>query len=248
MKKIFCLLFLLLFVRHLSATELTISAAASLRNVFEALIADYATSAPQTKIHLNTAGSGTLLQQIYHGAPVDILATADIQTMQEAKNKGLLAQNHFAIFATNDLVLAIPKNKTMRIGTLNDLRQATIQRIALGNPKSVPAGRYAEHALRQAHLWQDLADKIIRTRDVRQSLDYIARNEVDVGFVYRTDAMLMEKSVDIVPIRLPEKVSYPIAIINHSQQAEESSRFINFIRSAQGIAILKKYGFRQPEE
>lgn len=230
------------------ANEITVSVAASLRNVFEALIAQYTAQKPDQVIYLNSAGSGTLLQQIRQGAPVDVFASADLHTMRQAQAEGLLANNTFILFAGNDLVLATAKKHPFYITQAEDLKHKKINRIALGNPKSVPAGRYAIMALQQADIVDDLTDKIIRTRDVRQALDYIVRGEVDVAFVYRTDVQLMADKVNIAyTFRLPENVQYPIAILQDSQERLAARNFVDFIHSPTGRDILQKQGFRLPE-
>lgn len=247
MKRWFFLLMVCL-CQNIFASEITVSVAASLRNVFEALIAQYTAQKPNQIIYLNSAGSGTLLQQIRQGAPVDVFASADLHTMRQAQAEGLLANNTFTLFAGNDLVLATAKKHPFHITQAEDLKHKKINRIALGNPKIVPAGRYAIMALQQADIVDDLTDKIIRTRDVRQALDYIVRGEVDVAFVYRTDVQLMADKVNIAyTFRLPENVQYPIAILQDSQERLAASNFVDFIHSPVGRDILQKQGFRLPE-
>ena len=119
--------------------------------------------------------------------------------------------------------------------------------IALGTPESVPVGRYAKQVLEKAGLWQQLQPKFIYTQNVRQSLDYVFRGEVDAGFVYATDAAVSPVKVRIaleVPLERP--ILYPIAAVKSSGNVNRAVDFIAFVRSSAGQAILAKYGFLAP--
>lgn len=226
------------------AADITVSAAASLSNAFKDIAAQYEKQHPQDKIRLNTAGSGALLQQAAKGAPVDVLAFADQETMNKAQQQGLIVDGSRKTFARNSLVIAAPKNSTLRIGKLSDLNAPAIKRIAISNPASVPVGRYSKAVLEQAGLWDRLQPKIINTQHVRQSLDYVARGEVDAGFVYNTDAALMQDKVKVLQtVATREPVSYPIALVKNSGNPEQAKRFADYVLSPAGQAVLQRYGF-----
>lgn len=236
---------LLLAMTHsATAAELTVSAAASLTNAFKDIGAAYEKQYPHSKIRLNTAGSGVLLQQVLRGAPVDVVAFADQKTMDMAVAKQVVDSKSRRTFARNALVVAAPINSRLNVSKLYDLQQAAIKRIALSNVNSVPVGRYSKAVLEKAGLWQQLTPKLINTQHVRQSLDYVARGEVDVGFVYRTDAILRKNSVKILAeIPTDPPVSYPIAMVSSSKAVVEAQRFIRFVHSPKGRKILEYYGF-----
>jgi len=229
------------------AAELIVSAAASLTNAFTALGRAYERDNPGTSIVLNFAGSGTLLQQIKRGAPVDVFASADEETMSRAQNKQLIIAPSRTDFAHNALVLIAPSFSKLRISSLDDLQSKKIRRIAISNPDSVPVGRYSRQVLEEAGLWDVLKPKYINTQHVRQSLDYVARGEVDVGFVYATDAGVMPETVRVL-LKIPTAtaVAYPIAIVADSRNQLEANRFIDFVKSLQGKTILQRYGFDTP--
>ena len=219
-----------------SAKEITVSAAASLKEAFQEINTAYGRAHPDTQIHLNTAASGVLLQQLVQGAPVDVLATADQETMDKAAEAKVIAPASRRTFAMNDLVLIQPQNAAVRVNTLQDLSKPQVQRVAVG--------RYTKAALEKAGLWQAVEGKMISTQNVRQALDYVSRGEVDAGFVYRTDAMLMRDRVRIVrAVPLEKPVSYAIAVTASSKDAAEATRYLDFIRSREGSRILQKYGF-----
>lgn len=232
---------------QVSAAEITVSAAASLKDAFNDIITRYHKQYPQSKIKLNTAGSGALLQQAVQGAPVDVLAFADEVTMNQAQQKNVINAASRKTFAHNALVIAAPKNSRFSVTKLSDLQSRQFGRIAVSNPASVPVGRYSKASLEKAGLWVGLQPKIITTQNVRQSLDYIARGEVDAGFVYRTDAVLMKDKVKILAtVTTQNPVSYPIAVSKNNKQAAEAKRFVQYVLSAQGQAVLNRYGFRKP--
>ncbi|KLT73608.1 molybdate ABC transporter substrate-binding protein [Neisseria arctica] len=229
------------------AAEITVSAAASLSNAFKDIAGQYQKRYPDTVIRLNTAGSGTLLQQAIRGAPVDVLAFADDETMDKAQAAGIVDKAARKIFARNTLVLVVPVKSRLNIRSINDLPSPDVRRIALSNPASVPAGRYGKAALERSGQWQKVLPKIIQTQHVRQSLDYVARGEVDAGFVYRTDAALMPGKVKIAAtVQTDKTVSYPAAVVKDSRQATEARRFTDYLASVEAQNILRKYGFGKP--
>ena len=122
-----------------------------------------------------------------------------------------------------------------------------MQRIALGTPETVPVGRYAKGALEKAGLWEGLKPKFIYTQNVRQSLDYVFRGEVEAGFVYLTDAATSPVKVRTaleVPVERP--ILYPIAAVKGWGNQNQALDFIAFVRSESGQKILAKYGFLKP--
>ena len=196
---------------------------------------------------LNVAASGTLLQQIDKGAPVDVFAPADRETMDRAQAKKLVDASARRVFARNVLVVVVPVSSRQPIATLADLRRDGVQRIAIGDPRSVPAGRYAEAALQAAGEREALEPKWIRAQSVRQVLDYVARGEVDAGFVYATDAALMKDRVRVAfAAPLEEPVLYPVAPVTGSANPAGARSFIEFLVGAQGQEILARFGFANP--
>lgn len=229
------------------AAELTVSAAASLTNAFKDITANFEAAYPEHKVLLNFAGSGELLQQIAKGAPVDVFASADQITMDKAQEQNLLAEGSRKDFVRNTVVLITPVNSTLKLTELTDLQQDALQRLAVSNPESVPVGRYSKQALETHELWDALADKMINTQNVRQSLDYVARDEVDAGFVYATDAAIMADKVKVqFTVPLKSAVSYPIAVTKEGSAKALSQQFIDYVFSSESQAVLNKYGFSQP--
>ena len=213
-----CLLsWALLCSASVGAADLTVSAASSLTQAFQDISVPFEAQHPGTQLKFNFGASGALVQQIIHGAPVDVFASADTDTMNKAVAKSAVNAADVKIFTTNRLVLVIPMSAKQTLKQLSDLKRPEVMRIAMGVPASVPAGHYAQAALDKAGVWTDLQHKIISTQHVRQALDYVARGEVDAGFVYASDAQLMADKVKVafvVPTATP--IQYPMAKVASS--------------------------------
>jgi molybdate transport system substrate-binding protein len=226
---------------------LTVSAAASLRDAFTEVGRAFEASKPGTKVIFNFAASGPLLQQIAQGAPVDAFASADQETLDRAAAQGLIAKETRVTFASNALVLVVPAGIVASPRSLKDLTTDGYRRIAVGNPATVPAGRYAREATDAAGVSDALKGKFIFGESVRQVLTYVGRAEVDAGIVYRSDAMTDKARVRIaleVPTKTP--VSYPIVQVLASKQTGLARAFIAFVSTPPAQSILASYGFRKP--
>lgn len=229
------------------AADLTVSAAASLTNAFKDLAPMFEAGNPGTRLQLNFGASGVLLQQIAKGAPVDVFASADQKTMDDAQKHGLVQAAARRNFVSNSLVVIVPMTGSKAPAALKDLTQAPFERVAIGLPDSVPVGRYTKGVLEAAGLWVAIAPRMIGAQNVRQALDYAARGEVDAGFVYATDAALMPDKVKVaftVPTGTP--ILYPVAPVAASPNLAMAQRFVDFLGSVEAQAVLAKYGFGKP--
>jgi molybdate transport system substrate-binding protein len=229
------------------AADVTVSAAASLRDAFTEIAREFERANPQHRVLLNIGASGQLLQQIARGAPVDVFAAADQDTMDRATAQGLVMRETRVNFARNDLVLAVPASTKSLPAKLADLGGAGFERITIGTPESVPAGRYAKRALDAANLWTRLKPKLVNTQNVRQAMDYVARGEADAGFVYLTDAALMPDRIRVAfTVPLDVEVLYPIAVVKGGGMADLGKAFVKFVASDKAQAILARFQFRKP--
>ncbi len=229
------------------AADITVSAAASLTNAFRDIAPLFEAAHPGTKLQFNFAASGALLAQIAKGAPADVFASADQDTMDQAQAQGLVQAAQRRDFVSNALVVIVPTNSTQQPKSVNDLAQPAYGRIAIGLPASVPVGRYTKGVLEAANLWGAIEPKMIGATNVRQALDYVARAEVNAGFVYATDAAIMPDKVKValtVPTAKP--ILYPVAPLPAGPNAAQGAQFVDFLFTAPAQAILSKYGFGKP--
>lgn len=228
------------------ADQLTVSAAASLADAFRSIGPLFEACRPGLTVRFNFAASGVLLQQIAQGAPVDVLASADQETMQQGIERELLDGETRQDFAGNALVLIEPARDGPMLADLDGLRSNRVRRIAVGKTDTVPAGRYTRQALDSAGLWSVLQPKLIQANSVRQVLDYVGRGEVDAGFVYRTDAALMPDRVRVAaPAPGHAPIRYPAAMVSDSRQKAAAREFLQFLQSAQAQDTLRRYGFTE---
>src|SRR5690606_19773026 len=228
------------------AGELTVSAASSLTQAFKEIARSYEAEHSGTQVLLNFGASGSLLQQVAKGAPVDVFAAADQETLDQAAQRQLIVPSSRQDFASNNLVVVVPSASQLNLNTFADLTQAGVEKIAIGNPASVPVGRYSQQALHAEGLWKALQAKAITTQNVRQSLNYVARGEVEAGFVYATDAREVATVKVAFDVPLKVAIRYPIARVAGSAHAVEGERFIAYVQSPAGQAILARFGFKQP--
>ena len=229
------------------AGEVTVSAAASLTNAFKDIVPLFESANPGAKVHLNFGASGALLAQIAKGAPADVFVSADQETMDQAQAQGLVKPAQRRDVVSNTLVVIVPTAATKVPAALADLNQPGFARIAIGLPASVPVGRYTKGVLEAANLWAPIEAKMIGASSVRQALDYVARGEVDAGFVYSTDAALMPGKVKVaLTVATTQPILYPVAPIAASANLATAQRFVEFLGSPQAQAVLTKYGFGRP--
>ena len=227
------------------AADLVVSAAASLTNAFKALAESYERAHPGTHVVLNFGASDVLMQQIVKGAPADVFASADQKAMDKAVAEKVIAPATRKDFAANSLVLIVPADSRFAPSSLAELTSSNVKRIAYGDPASVPVGRYTQGALKAAGVWDAVSAKAVLAANVRQSLDYVSRGEVDAGFVFGTDAAILPGKVKValsVPTQAP--ITYPIAQVEGSRHAAQAQAFVDFVLSPAGQAVLAKYGFK----
>lgn len=231
----------------ISAADLVVSAASSLTDAFQAVGKAYEAKHPGTHVVLNFAASDVLLRQITSGAPADVFASADQAAMDKALAANAIDPATRKDFASNRLVLVLPHDSKAAIARPADLASGAVKRVAYGDPASVPVGRYTQAALQQQGLWDAVSAKGVLAQNVRQSLDYVARGEVDAGFVFATDAAIMKDKVKVAAVvPTPKPITYPMATVKDSKQATDAAAFEAFVQSGEGRGILASFGFEAP--
>lgn len=229
------------------AGEILVSAAASLTNAFKDLAAQYQAAHPDTKVLTTFGASDVVLRQITEGAPADVFASADQKAMDKAAAAQAIDPASRVDFVRNEVVLVVPADNPRAIRSLKDLSKPDVKRIALGNPASVPVGRYTQAALEKAGAWDTVKAREILGQNVRQVLSYVERGEVDAGFVFATDAALMKDRVRVVQtVQTPTPVVYPIALVKRDGRAPQAADFLKYVISPEGQAVLARYGFAKP--
>ena len=223
---------------------ITISAASSLQNVLEEIAERFEADHPEINIRFNFGASGTLTQQIEQGAPVDLFLSASVEKFGELTKQGLIEAETELV--RNELVLIVPKETTLNIADFSDLANEEIGKIAIGTPQVVPAGTYAEQVLQYYNIWDQLQNKIVYAKDVRQVLTYVETGNVKAGIVYQTDALISDQVQIIATAEVDshELIIYPVGIIKDSPNLEEAKTFYDYLQSDRVDELWIKYGFQ----
>lgn len=239
----------LLAVTGAGAQDVTLSVAVSLKEAVEELGRGFMGTRPGVTLRYNLGSSGELQKQIEAGAPVDVFLSAAQRQMDELEKRGLIVSDSRRAFARNVLVAVKPADSRADIAKAADLLEARVRRIVIGSPKTVPAGQYAEESLRTLGLWERVQPKLVFAENVRQALDYVARGEVDAGFVYATDAAARARDVKEA-FRPPEDsyrpIVYPGAVVAASRHPSLARAFVDLLSGAQGRTVLGRFGFQPP--
>ncbi|WP_170839642.1 molybdate ABC transporter substrate-binding protein [Lihuaxuella thermophila] len=222
-----------------------VSAPASMSNVLLAISQQYEKLHPQVDIKLNFGSSGALKRQIEKGAAVDVFISAGKLEMDALSKQGRIDSDTIHNFAENELVLIRPAQTANPVRSLQDLNKNEVKRISIGEPNSVPAGRYAFQSLKHLRLWNDLQPKLVFAKDVRQVLTYVETKNVDAGIVYRTDALSSRKVaiVEQLDSASHEKILYCTGIVKNAAHHPEALQFQQYLLSKEAGYILVKNGF-----
>lgn len=223
---------------------LIISAAASLEPSLKEIGQAYAAEGAGTSPIFNFGASGALQQQIEQGAAVDIFIPAAEKQMDMLDNKGLLAEKTRTNLLGNRIVLIVPLNSA-GIDGFTYLDSEKIKKIAIGEPKSVPVGTYAQEVLVNLKVYEGVKKKLVFGSDVRQILTWVETGNADAGVVYETDAKASGrvKVAAVAPDDSHKPVIYPAALIKASNNINEAEKFMEFLTGVKAKAIFEKYGF-----
>lgn len=227
-----------------SDVTLTVSAAASLSETMEEIKELYEKNHKNIHIVYNFGGSGSLQHQIEQGAEVDIFICAAEKQMKSLEDKGLILNESKVDLLKNKIVLITPKNVT-DINKFEEVAKNKVDKIALGEPSTVPAGQYAEEVFKSLGILDKVKSKAVYAKDVREVLTWVESGNAKAGVVYETDAISSDK-VNIVAVAnssYHSPVIYPAAIIKSSKNLDASKEFMEFLNSDNAKKVYKKYGF-----
>lgn len=227
-------------------TKLMVSAAVSLTDALGEIQTLYEEK-HNVELTFNLEGSGSLAQKIQQGAPVDVFISANQEWMDTLATDDLIIKSTREDITGNKLVLITGKVSTIAYASIADINASDIEQIAIGNPESVPAGKYTEQVLQKLDLWNALENKLVFGKDVRQVLTYVETGNVDMGFVYESDALSSEdiKVLATAEVGTHEPVIYPAAVLKDTKHEKEATNFMTFMASDQAQEILEKHGFRK---
>jgi molybdate transport system substrate-binding protein len=217
-------------------------AAASTTNSLDEIRQQFA---KETGIEVRTsyAASSTLAQQVVNGADADVFISADQKWADFLDKKGFVAKRQDRL--GNRLVIVVPKESSLKVSKATDLTAAAIEHLALGDPESVPAGRYAKQAFTKLGIWEQLKGKVVPAEDVRHALTFVETGNAQAGVVYATDAAISKKVrvAAEVPAELTEPIRYPVALLKHGNGRSSAEAFYGYLLSPAAGKVFEKYGF-----
>jgi len=228
------------------AQNLTIFAAASLKNALDEIDARYQKRSGE-KTAISYAASSALAKQAESGAPADIFISADLDWMDYLEKRQLVRPGTRSNLLRNEIVLVAPADSkaALVIGPGFPLAAALgNQRLAMADPDSVPAGKYGKAALEHLGVWPSISDKVARAENVRAALNFVSRGEAPFGVVYRTDAAA-DKKVRIIgafPANSHPEIIYPVAQLTGGK-SPSAERYLAFLKSPESSDIFRKHGF-----
>ncbi|MGD9780047.1 molybdate ABC transporter substrate-binding protein [Methanomethylovorans sp.] len=231
-------------------TQINVAAAASLTEAFTDIEKEFEAENSNIDIVYNFAASGTLRTQI-EAAPetADVFASAAQDQMDMLASKGFIYNDTREDFVENSLVMITPSGNALGLIGMQDLTKTEVEKISMGNPDTVPAGKYAKEGLTNAGLWDNVSRKTLLAENVKQALVYVETGEAEAGFVFSTDASSAKNgSIEViasVPVTTP--ITYPIAVVSATQHKDDSQMFIDFVTGEKGKSILEQYGFSIPQ-
>jgi len=231
---------------HGETSKLMVFAAVSLTDVLTALKDSFEAFYP-VNVQLNLASSGTLARQIEQGGRADVYISASRKWASYIDRQGFIEKEYMREIARNELVLVAPSAMALKTGTIDSTLDLMTflagERLSMGDPAHVPAGRYARQAL-EYYGWQGTTSRILPAKDVRSALMVVEMGEAPLGIVYRTDA-LKSKKVQILDT-FPEKSHQPIVYMaGVCKLSAASIDFYAFLNAAENFPVWEKYGFKK---
>ena len=227
------------------SAKLTVSAAASLQAVLETIDPLFEQTYPSIQVDYSFASSGALQRQIEQGAPVDVFLSAAAKQMDALEEKNLLVPETRQDLVSNSLVLIKSADSDLNLVRLEQLQEAEVSKIAVGEFRSVPAGQYAEEVFKNLGLLDALGPKFVFGANVRGVLAAVESGNADAGLVYATDAKLSNavQTVAVAPTGSHSAIVYPIAVLTTSSSLEAATTYIDFLADSQAQAVFGNFGF-----
>ncbi|SNX53343.1 molybdate ABC transporter substrate-binding protein [Thermoanaerobacterium sp. RBIITD] len=230
--------------KTVNSKNIMVFAGAGLTDALPEISKKYSQLHPDVKISFNFAGLGTLQQQIEQGAPCDILLGPGEKQWNTLRSENLIDKATEKKILSDKLVLITPKD-SQKVKSFEDLALPEVNKIAIGDPAVVPGGEWAKKALTSLGLFEKVNSKFILAKDVQQVRTYVETENVDAGFIWKSNATNDNKIR--VAAEVPENSCPPIffrgAVINNSKEKETALDFLNYLKGQEASEIFKKYGF-----
>lgn len=228
-----------------SSVQITVSAAISLTDALEDIKTQYEAD-HDVSVNFNFGSSGKLAQQIEQGAPSDLFFSANQEWMDTLEDEKVIDTGIRSDITENNLVVIAQQDSSIELSAISDIEPSELDKTAVGNPDSVPAGKYTKQALKHVDMWDSIQDQVVLAKDVRQVLTYVESGNTDIGFVYGSDARISDqvKVVTKVGDKTHDPIIYPAAVVNDSEEKNAAKNFLDYLTTDDAQTIFEKYGFR----
>lgn len=228
-----------------NAPEITVAAAANLTDVF-AEVANQFTAKRGARVVYSFGSTADLTKQIENGGPFDLFASADVEHIDELSRKGLIVPDSRVVYARGRLVIWAPAQSRVKINRIEDVAGADVKTIAIAKPDLAPYGRATVEALKALNLWTTVEPKVVYGTNVSNTKQYAASGNADIAFIPMALVKPGEGPYVEVDERLHQPIDQALAIIKASGKQDLAQRFVDFVLSDEGQAILRRYGYRNP--
>lgn len=228
-----------------ASTTLTISAAKSLTDAMGEISTLYAKEHPEVTLTFNFGSSGSMRQQIEQGAEVDLFMPAALKDVNALKDQGLLLEDTIRNILGNELVLVVPADSKLSLADFKEVTNPGVKKLALGEPASVPAGKYAEEVFTTLGVLDQVKAKTVYAKDVKEVLTWVETGNAEAGVVYVSEAMASDKVkvVATAPADSHSPIIYPAAVIKASKQPAAAKEFLDFLSTDGAKEVFEKYGY-----
>ncbi len=226
---------------------LTVSAAADLTPAFEEL-GKLFENETGIKVTFNFGSTGQLTQQIEQGAPVDLLAAANVRFVEELERQNLIFPDTKALYAQGRITIWTRSDSPLKLEQPQDLVKPEVRRIAIANPEHAPYGEAARQALQSAGIWDRVSSRLVFGENISQTLQYAETGNVDVAIVALSLSVNSQGRWVLISDQLHQPLNQALAVIKSTRHETEARRFAGFINSPEGRPIRRKYGFVLPGE
>lgn len=198
-------------------------------------------------VSFSFGSTGQLADQIENGAPFDIFASANIQFVDQLREKGLIIPETQTTYAFGRIGIATIRDSSQSILTIEDLLKPEVKKIAIANPDHAPYGLAAKQAFVSLGLWEQIEGKLVYGRNISDTLSFIETGNVEAGIIALSLYNEAELNFHVIDDGLHVPLEQSIAVINRTNQEQLAKEFINFIKDPVGKSIMQSYGFIVPE-
>ena len=226
---------------------LTVSAASDLTPAFQELGRQFEQQ-EGTKVTFNFGSTGQLAQQVEQGAPVDLFAAANVSFIEGLEQKNLIIPGTKALYAQGRITLWTREDSPLKLERIEDLARPEFRRVAIANPEHAPYGAAAREALQTAGAWDAVAPKLVYGENISQTLQYAESGNVDAAVVALSLSAQSRGRWVLIPAELHKPLDQALGVVKRTQHEPEARRFAAFVNSAQGRAVMRRYGFVLPGE